>query len=49
MLPAIRVRGRPLAAPTFAAQDTTSFMIAIHELGHSFADLADEYVDKIAA
>jgi IgA Peptidase M64 len=49
LLRAVRVRGRPLAAPTFAAQDTASFMIAVHELGHSFADLADEYVDKNAA
>ena len=32
-------------APTFAAQDATSFLIAIHELGHSFGGLADEYVD----
>lgn len=39
------VRGRPLPAPTFAAQDTTSFLIALHELGHSFAGLADEYAD----
>ena len=38
-------RERPLPAPVFSAQDTTSFLIAIHELGHSFADLADEYVD----
>jgi len=41
----IQVRGRPLPAPTFSAQDTTSFLIAIHELGHSFARLADEYED----
>ena len=41
----VKVRGRDLPAPTFAAQDTTSFLIAIHELGHSFANLADEYVD----
>jgi hypothetical protein len=39
------VRGRPCPAPTFAAQDTSSFLIAVHELGHSFADLADEYED----
>jgi hypothetical protein len=37
------VRGKPLPAPTFAACDTRSFLIAIHELGHSLADLADEY------
>lgn len=39
-------RERPLPAPTFSAQDTRSFLIAIHELGHSFAGLADEYVDE---
>jgi hypothetical protein len=44
-LPAIEVRGRPLPAPTFASQDTASFLIAVHELGHSFATLADEYAD----
>lgn len=42
----LRVRGRPLPAPTYAAQDTRSFLIAVHELGHSFADLDDEYVDE---
>ena len=36
-------RGRPLPAPTFSAQDTTSFLVAVHELGHSFAGLDDEY------
>lgn len=46
VLPEITVRGRPLPAPTFAAQDTASFLIAVHELGHSFARLADEYVDE---
>lgn len=45
VLSRVKVRGRNLPAPTFAAQDTTSFLIAIHELGHSFANLADEYVD----
>jgi len=45
----IEVRGRALPAPTFAAQDTTSFLIAVHELGHSFAGLADEYVDAAEA
>ena len=40
------VRGRAVPAPTYAAQDTRSFLIALHELGHSFADLADEYVDE---
>ncbi|MBI1849852.1 MAG: hypothetical protein HYR85_05860 [Planctomycetes bacterium] len=40
------VRGKPTPAPTFAAQDTHSFEIAIHELGHSFALLGDEYVDE---
>lgn len=45
----IEVRGRPLPAPTCSAQDTRSFMIAIHELGHSFADLADEYDDESTA
>lgn len=40
------VRGRPCPAPTFAAQNTESLFIAVHELGHSFADLADEYEDK---
>jgi hypothetical protein len=43
------VRGRPCPAPTFAAQDTRSFIIAIHELGHSFATLADGYVDEAFA
>ena len=41
----VKVRGRPLPAPTFAAQDTASFLIALHELGHSFAGLADEYTE----
>lgn len=45
VLNGIKLRGRPLPAPVFSAQDTTSFLIAIHELGHSFADLADEYED----
>ncbi|HEX5051225.1 MAG TPA: M64 family metallopeptidase, partial [Planctomycetota bacterium] len=49
VLPEVQVRGRALPAPTFAAQDTPSFMIAIHELGHSFADLADEYTDPASA
>ena len=40
------VRGRPCPAPTFSAQDTRSFIIAIHELGHSFATLADGYIDE---
>ncbi|MHC4933221.1 MAG: M64 family metallopeptidase [Planctomycetota bacterium] len=39
------VRGKPLPAPTFSARDTPSFLIALHELGHSFADLADEYAE----
>jgi hypothetical protein len=42
----LMVRGRPLPAPTYAAQDTRSFLIAVHELGHSFADLDDEYADE---
>ncbi len=42
----VQRRGRPLPAPTFSARDTTSFCIAVHELGHSFADLADEYVEE---
>jgi hypothetical protein len=46
VLSEVTVRGRPLPAPTFSAQDTTSFLIAVHELGHSFADLADEYEDE---
>ena len=46
VLSSIQVRGRDLPAPTYAAQDTTSFLIAVHELGHSFADLADEYVNE---
>ncbi|MCI0343303.1 MAG: M64 family metallopeptidase [Planctomycetales bacterium] len=41
----LEVRGRPCPAPTFAANDTASFLIAVHELGHSFARLADEYDD----
>lgn len=45
----VEVRGRPLPAPTCSAQDTRSFMIAIHELGHSLADLADEYADGATA
>ena len=44
----VTVRERPLPAPTFAAQNTASFLIAIHELGHSLADLADTYVDQDA-
>lgn len=40
------VRGRPCPAPTFSARDTRSFIIAIHELGHSFGTLADGYVDE---
>ena len=46
VLEGLSVRGRPLPAPTYAAQDTRSFLIAVHELGHSFADLDDEYVDE---
>jgi len=46
VLSEIRVGKRPLPAPTFSAQDTSSFLIAVHELGHSFAELADEYVDE---
>lgn len=46
LLSEIRVGSRALPAPTFSAQDTASFLIAVHELGHSFADLADEYVDE---
>ena len=45
LLAGLTVRGRPLPAPTYAAQDTQSFLIAVHELGHSFASLADEYRD----
>ncbi len=44
-LPGLEGRERPLPAPVFSAQDTTSFLIAVHELGHSFANLADEYVN----
>ena len=44
-LASVQVRGRPLPAPTFSAQDTISFLTALHELGHSFAGLGDEYVD----
>lgn len=39
-------RDRSLPAPTFSAQDTRSFLIALHELGHSFGGLADEYADE---
>ena len=46
VLRSIKVRGRPLPAPTFAARDTQSFLVAVHELGHSFAGLADEYVEQ---
>jgi hypothetical protein len=49
VLEEVQVRGRPLPAPTCSAQDTRSFLIAIHELGHSFADLADEYEDLAVA
>ncbi|MEE8106725.1 MAG: M64 family metallopeptidase [Planctomycetota bacterium] len=49
VLHAVRVRGGALPAPTFAAQDTSSFLIAIHELGHSLAGLADGYVDEETA
>lgn len=45
VLSELQVRGKPCPAPTFSAQDTSSFLIAVHELGHSFAGLADEYVD----
>jgi hypothetical protein len=49
VLSSVQVRGRPLPAPTFAAQDTASFLIALHELGHSLGGLADEYADPDAA
>ena len=45
VLRSVIVRSRALPAPTFAAQDAPSFVIATHELGHRFSDLADEYVD----
>ncbi len=45
----IQRRGRPLPAPTFSARDTISFQTALHELGHSFAGLGDEYVDERTA
>jgi IgA peptidase M64 len=45
VLDSVIVRGRPLPAPTFSARDTPSFLIALHELGHSFATLADEYTE----
>lgn len=46
VLHGLRVRGKACPAPTFSAQDTASFLIAVHELGHSFAGLADEYEDE---
>ena len=49
VLSEITVRNRPLPAPTFSAQDTTSFMIAVHELGHSFAGLGDEYTEPASS
>jgi hypothetical protein len=45
----IERHGRHLPSPVFSAQDTRSFQIALHELGHSLADLADEYEDPAAA
>jgi IgA Peptidase M64 len=49
VLRSVEVRGRPLPAPTFSARDTPSFLIAVHELGHSFATLGDEYADPETA
>lgn len=49
LLREIERRGRPLPAPTFSARDTISFQTALHEVGHSFAGLGDEYVDERAA
>lgn len=45
----IQRRGRPLPSPVFSACDTISFQVALHELGHSFAGLGDEYVDEPTA
>jgi hypothetical protein len=44
-----RQTGRTLPAPCFSSHGTPSFQVAIHELGHSFANLGDEYVDESAA
>ena len=48
VLPSITHKGWPLPAPVFSAQDTRSFQTALHELGHSMARLADEYIDTNA-
>lgn len=40
-----RPRGVPCPAPVFAARNPSAFAIAVHELGHSFANLTDEYAD----
>jgi hypothetical protein len=38
-----------LAAPTFSIGCADVIQMAVHELGHSFAHLADEYVDEETA
>jgi len=45
VLPDLLVRGRPCPAPVFAAGNADGIQIALHELGHSFAGLTDEYAD----
>lgn len=45
VLPDLLVRGRPCSAPVFATRTPEGIHIALHELGHSFAGLTDEYAD----
>ncbi len=40
-----RQSGRFIPAPCFSSHGNPSYQVAIHELGHSFANLGDEYVD----
>ncbi len=41
-----RETGRLIPAPCFSSHGVPSYQVAIHELGHSFANLGDEYVDE---
>jgi hypothetical protein len=45
VLRGIEVRGKPLPAPVFAADHAYAIEIALHELGHSLANLTDAYSD----
>ncbi len=40
---------RSIPAPVYAARNSNGIRIALHELGHSLANLADEYVDESIA